>query len=323
MSKILPASLFGDNADALTSSPSASLARTRASREKALGLTESEADCSGRHCGWCAKCNPNGLSLRTFLASSIEAMTGRLGAWRRLVTSAKRSLWALTTWAPPTGASGSGSSGKWATPVAQPANGTPEDFLRRKRESVALENKMGVCLSDLGMQVREAANWPTPQAHDAKGPKTPAQIATMRAKGAGVRNLNEEVRNWPTPRSEDSEQTGAHGTTPDTLTSAARQWPTLKARDVKGVSQRGSAAPGDALANMATYGPQAQEKSSTRGSRLALSGSLNSRWVGLLQGFPLDWCELSPEFVVALMAKPKSGTSATKSKSTAAKTRKR
>jgi DNA (cytosine-5)-methyltransferase 1 len=32
---------------------------------------------------------------------------------------------------------------------------------------------------------------PTPQAHDSQGPKTPEQIATMRAKGAGVRNLNE------------------------------------------------------------------------------------------------------------------------------------
>ena len=39
--------------------------------------------------------------------------------------------------------------------------------------------------------------WPTPQAHDAQGPKTPEQIATMRAKGHGVKNLNEEVRSAP------------------------------------------------------------------------------------------------------------------------------
>jgi len=36
---------------------------------------------------------------------------------------------------------------------------------------------------------------PTPQAHDAQGPKTPAQVATMRAKGFGVRNLNETAVN--------------------------------------------------------------------------------------------------------------------------------
>jgi len=43
---------------------------------------------------------------------------------------------------------------------------------------------------------------PTPQAHDAKGGKTPEQVATMRAAtGAGVRNLNEvaEAELLPTP----------------------------------------------------------------------------------------------------------------------------
>jgi len=45
---------------------------------------------------------------------------------------------------------------------------------------------------------------PTPQAHDAQGPKTPEQVAAMRARvGAGVRNLNEVVVNdlhlLPTP----------------------------------------------------------------------------------------------------------------------------
>src|SRR5574343_282628 len=44
---------------------------------------------------------------------------------------------------------------------------------------------------------------PTPQAHDAQGPKTPEQIAAMRAKGHGVRNLNEEVRLLPTPVASD------------------------------------------------------------------------------------------------------------------------
>jgi hypothetical protein len=60
-------------------------------------------------------------------------------------------------------------SGLWATPVAQPANGTPERFLERKRESVARGSKMGVSLTDLNMQVQanEAGWWPTPRASDA------------------------------------------------------------------------------------------------------------------------------------------------------------
>lgn len=36
---------------------------------------------------------------------------------------------------------------------------------------------------------------PTPQAHDAQGGKTPEQVASMRAKGYGVRNLNETAAN--------------------------------------------------------------------------------------------------------------------------------
>lgn len=42
---------------------------------------------------------------------------------------------------------------------------------------------------------------PTPQAHDFKRGKTPEQVETARAKGAGVANLNELVENTllPTP----------------------------------------------------------------------------------------------------------------------------
>lgn len=42
----------------------------------------------------------------------------------------------------------------WATPVSQPANGTPEAFLQRKRESVSRGNSMGICLTDMALQVQ-------------------------------------------------------------------------------------------------------------------------------------------------------------------------
>ncbi len=44
--------------------------------------------------------------------------------------------------------------------------------------------------------------WATPQAHDAQGPKTLEQIAAMRAKGHGVKNLNEQAC-WGTPTARD------------------------------------------------------------------------------------------------------------------------
>ena len=54
--------------------------------------------------------------------------------------------------------------------------------------------------------------WPTPQAHDAKGGKTPEQIERMRQEsGAGVSNLNEkvhEISGWRSPQGRDGK--GAH-----------------------------------------------------------------------------------------------------------------
>jgi hypothetical protein len=50
----------------------------------------------------------------------------------------------------------------WGTPVANPANGTPEAFLERKRKSIERGSKMGVSLSDLQMQaVHNLSGWPT------------------------------------------------------------------------------------------------------------------------------------------------------------------
>ena len=50
----------------------------------------------------------------------------------------------------------------WPTPVSQPANGTPEAFLERKRKAVANGSSMGICLSDLQM-VAQLASWATPR----------------------------------------------------------------------------------------------------------------------------------------------------------------
>jgi hypothetical protein len=56
-----------------------------------------------------------------------------------------------------------------------------------------------------------AAQWPTPQAHDSVGGKTPAQIAAMRSKGHGVSNLNEAAPSWPTPTARDHKGSSAEG----------------------------------------------------------------------------------------------------------------
>jgi hypothetical protein len=126
--------------------------------------------------------------------------------WRTKATPLGRLYSAHTASARPI--SDSDCSG-WPTPVSQPANGTPEDFLRRKRESVARGSSMGICLSDLAM-VAALAGGPPPQSHDAQGGKTQEQIAKMREESkAGVSNLNEVclLAGWPTPTECASKQT--------------------------------------------------------------------------------------------------------------------
>lgn len=84
----------------------------------------------------------------------------------------------------PASPSTSGKPRDWCTPVAQPANGTPEDFLRRKRESVARGNSMGICISDLNMQVQQA---------EGKGSLNPAWVSQLQGFPDGWLDLPDEV----------------------------------------------------------------------------------------------------------------------------------
>jgi hypothetical protein len=79
----------------------------------------------------------------------------------------------------------------WATPVTQHANGTPEAFLRRKRESMARGSQsMGVCLSDLNMQVQ--AWLPGPARLTATGEMLTGSSAGMESGG----QLNPAHSRW-------------------------------------------------------------------------------------------------------------------------------
>jgi hypothetical protein len=142
--------------------------------------------------------------LQQCLESRLQAKTGSIGStlyrltWKQRDTPLQRQICALRASARRTSGKGSGSSGwptpqardwkgaegrsykgetmdmsatavmaGWATPVVQQANGTPERFLERKRESMARGSQsMGVTLSDLNMQAQAWAGWNTPRATD-------------------------------------------------------------------------------------------------------------------------------------------------------------
>lgn len=82
----------------------------------------------------------------------------------------------------------------WATPTSAMT------FPIVPRENCASHSRAGHVGNQLGRQALQ--QWATPQAHDAQGPKTPEQIEAMRAKGHGVKNLNEQAA-WGTPTARD------------------------------------------------------------------------------------------------------------------------
>jgi hypothetical protein len=289
-----------------------------------------EADCGFRCDELSKKSDRLGYSLRTFLLCEIGAATGCCLIWANLGTPARRSWWAL-------GRSGLLTDviacGSWATPVAQPANGTPEDFLRRKRESVARGNSMGITLSDLQMRVLA---WPPPGAADAdKGPERPSTRSTRKSGGGSL--VTAKTRpDWNTPTAQDAKNdtlppsqarrdsvvaqliAGPQDQASNSTLGKSLDWPTPKAADSQAKGNGGNRkSPGLQQASREWNTPTAgcadagaTSRSGKRKGELLLGGQarsntatrgvLNSRWVLQLLGAPSNWCDLDDDTTARL-----------------------
>lgn len=88
-------------------------------------------------------------------------------------------------------------SSRWPTATASDASDASDASGSRNAtqpRQAGSKHHAGVTLNDA------AAMWPTPQAHDAVGGKTPEQVQAMRQRtGAGVSNLNEVAAQWGSP----------------------------------------------------------------------------------------------------------------------------
>jgi len=158
----------------------------------------------------------------------------------------------------------------WPTPVAQPAGSTPEDFLRRKRESVARGNSMGVCLSDLGM-VAQMAGWPTPTSLSFAESHQPGNNRSMN-KTVELASSMESPAGWVTP--------------------STRDW-----KDTAGMSETGVNPDGSIRERMDQLPRQVHglisESSPVATARTGVLDAAFPRW---LQGFPETWCECAPHW---------------------------
>lgn len=239
------------------------------------------------------------------MPKSEEISKSEAIAWRRVYS--RRKKLALRT-------SGSDCL-SWPTPVVQPANGTPERFVERKRAAIARGSQMGETLSDLNLV---ALSWCTPGAMgggsisrggerigepllagQASHWATPTgAMTTGHGERQGGDNLQTNATNWPTPRSEDAESCGNHPEATDSLTGATKQWGTptgrdwkdgdcskanvpengLLARQVIGLPPATTSTPGDECSTNAPGSPPPSAKR-----------KLNFMFVQWLMGVPIGW----------------------------------
>jgi len=122
--------------------------------------------------------------------------------WKQKVTPQRRSYCHLAVSAHRTKEIDSSSPpSAWATPVAQPANGSWEQFLERKRKSVERGHSMGISLSDTQMQAKSirlaTAPWATPNTLDHMALRSDEallkQATTVRKGRTFPNNLREQV----------------------------------------------------------------------------------------------------------------------------------
>ena len=238
---------------------------------------------------------PNGFAssasavLGLSLASRLRRVTDTLGStlftltWRVVVTPSGRSLPLLRGSGRRTSDTGFTS---WPTPVSEPANGTPEAFLERKRKSVAKTGRsMGIVLSDLQI-VAQLASWPTPMAG------TPAQKGYNEAGNTDSGRKTVALAAWPTPRTETT-GSGPHGEGGADLRTTAQlaSWATPRVSDENSPAME------------RTFGLQLREQAQLTASGPMSNGSpaptekrgqLNPAFSRWLQGFPAEWDDCAP-----------------------------
>jgi len=194
--------------------------------------------------------------------SELEGLTGFALTWRPKATPSGRFWWVLGRSEPRTNGTESGS---WPTATAKD---------EASSGAAAYSTESG---QHPGTTLTDAANglWATASATDYKGSVQGETLEGRRGMARGVR-LPEQIARFGPPA---LEKRSTSGKSPD--------WPTLDVGAVTGGrSARGQSKPGRQSTLAAT------------GQR----GTLNSRWVAQLMGYPSDWLDVGTERLSKLWA---------------------
>jgi len=199
----------------------------------------------------------------------------------------------------------------WPTPVSDPANGTPEAFLERKRRAIEKGSSMGVALTEIAM-VAQMMGWPTPTGQD--NPQVAGQYATNGTTLGGAA----QQAGWPTPQAADGGKIGSkpnfgqvglsnhpalHGYPErepmqksregDGQTTNLSGWNSPRATDGSngGPNQSGGALSNDAAGSATPLGQTQSGSPSETGSK----GVLNPALPLWMMGYPIYWVQCAPQ----------------------------
>ena len=170
---------------------------------------------------------------------------------------------------------------------SKPSTTTFAEWVTRSRGTSSQRQRWGRRIF-----ANDSSSWPTPN--------TPSGGANTEstATHTGGMDLEGAVALWPTPRAEDSEATGAHRGTPDTLNAAAGLWATPSAADLTGghVARGGSRGGELLLPGQARDFPPSRLAETTASAGVPSSAStpalprrLNPDFAEWLMGWPIGW----------------------------------
>lgn len=257
---LLQGTLFGSDAGGSTSSPEGSRARTSRSPGKGLVWPAHEADCFSRWPDSSERCGHVGCSLRTYLRSRLEGLSGLRLNWKLSATPSGRVWPVLGRAEPRTNATGCGLSAgsEWPTVTANESPTRTNCGGAQGRVGPERPMLAGAVLMwqtpkatnvdcpvthhpergdggqpNLRAQIN-ATNWPTVGSNPTTGRES---LESKKRRGSGGINLQTAVSvNWPTPDTMNAadlppraETKGSHALSLHHAVQAS--WPTCSARD--------------------------------------------------------------------------------------------